>query len=93
MHSWYAWQRRHKGVGWLHGPVGGMHLYNMSDSHVHVHTFVHRSMLKWHLGARTVPVIAAHLHNARSGALRVQTPPQWSVLFTTWSYLVIICCL
>ena len=40
-----------------------------------IHMYIHRSMLEWHLGARTVPVIAAHLHNARSGALRVQTPP------------------
>ena len=31
VHSWctHAWQRGHKGVSWLHGPVGGMHLYNM----------------------------------------------------------------
>ena len=37
--------------------------------------YIHGSMLEWHLGACTVPVIAAHLRNARSGALCVQTPP------------------
>ena len=42
---------------------------------IHMYMYIHQSMLEWHLGACTVPVIAAHLHIARSGTLRVQTPP------------------